>query len=115
MRTLSLIGTCLILLASVPSIPAAPEGKEYVFEVQRRINAHGDEFMAVALTKDERHLIVGAESGKLIVWNIAERRIIKELDQGSPVHCVVALNDPDVFIAAGGPHAGPTSSAAVRK
>lgn len=86
LRTLSLIGTCLILLASVSSITASPEGKEYVFEVQRRINAHGDEFMAVALTKDERHLIIGAESGKLLVWSIAERRVLKQLEQGSPVH-----------------------------
>ena len=115
MRTLSVIGTCLILLARVASITAAPEGKEYVFEAQRRINAHGDEFMAVALTKDERRLVIGAESGKLLVWDIAARRIVKELDQGSAVHCVVSLDDPDVFIAAGGPHAGPTASAVIRK
>ena len=113
-KTLSFISACLVLLMTIPATSKADD-KEYVFEVQRRINAHGDEFMAVALTKDERYLIIGAESGKLIVWDIAQKRIVKELDQGSPVHCVVALNDPDACIAAGGPHAGATQSAAVRK
>ena len=92
----------VVLLASLCARVAPQGNKEYTLEVQRRINAHGDEFMALALTKDERHLIIGTESGKLIVWDIAGRRILKQLDQGSPVHCVVGLNDSDTFIAAGG-------------
>jgi hypothetical protein len=88
---------------------------DYGFEVERRINAHGDEFMALDQTKDGRFLIVGTESGKLLIWSIAERRIVKQLDQGSAVHCVVALNDADTFVAAGGPHDGPDNRPVIRK
>jgi hypothetical protein len=40
---------------------------------------------------------------------------VKQLDQGSAIHCVVALNDADTFIAAGGPHDGPENHAVIRK
>jgi WD40 repeat protein len=76
---------------------------------------HGDEFMGLAETTDGRFLVVGTESGKLLIWSIAERRIVKQLAQGSPVHCVVALNDADTFVAAGGPHDGPNNRAVIRK
>ena len=115
MISLKTLTTCLVLLLSFSASTVAQEENAYAFEIQRRLNAHGDEYMALALTSDERHLIIGTESGKLLVWGIAERRILKQLDQGEPVHCVVALNDADTFVAAGGPHTGATQRATVRK
>lgn len=88
---------------------------EYDFQVAHRINAHGDEFMSLTLTSDGRRLVIGTEGGKLLIWGIPEGRILKQLDQGSPVHCVAALSDPDAIIAAGGPHSGGTERGVLRK
>ena len=109
------IGIALLAIANVQSPAVTPDEDDYGFATERRVNAHGDEFMALDQTSDGRFLIVGTESGKLIIWSIAERRIVKQLDQGSAVHCVVALNDADTFVAAGGPHDGPTNRAFIRK
>ncbi len=109
------IGLALLAIANVQSPAVTPDEDDYRFETERRVNAHGDEFMTLDQTSDGRFLIVGTESGKLIIWSIAERRIVKQLDQGSAVHCVVALNDADTFVAAGGPHDGPTNRAFIRK
>jgi WD40 repeat protein len=109
------IAITLFAVASVSSRAITPGEDDYRFQIERRVNAHGDEFMALDQTSDGRFLIVGTESGKLIIWSIAERRIVKQLDQGSAVHCVVALNDADAFVAAGGPHDGPTNRAVIRK
>ena len=109
------ISIAFLAVANVSSPAITPDEDDYRFEVEHRINAHGDEFMALDQTSDGRFLIVGAESGKLLIWSIAERRIVKQLDQGSPVHCVVALNDADTFVAAGGPHADPINRAVIRK
>ena len=109
------ISIALLAIASFSSPAITPDEDDYRFETERRINAHGDEFMALDQTSDGRFLIVGTESGKLLIWSIAEQRIVKRLDQGSAVHCVVALNDADAFVAAGGPHVGPTNRAVIRK
>lgn len=105
----------LFAVTTINSQAITPGKDDYRFEIERRVSAHGDEFMALDQTKDGRFLIVGTESGKLIIWSVAERRIVKQLDQGSAVHCVVALNDADTFVAAGGPHDGPTNRAVIRK
>ena len=105
----------LLAIANVSSPAITPDEDDYRFETERRLNAHGDEFMALDQTKDGRFLIVGTESGKLIIWSIAERRIVKQLQQGSAVHRVIALNDADTFVAAGGPHNGPSNRAVIRK
>ena len=97
------ISIALLAIANISSPATTPDEDDYRFEIERRVNAHGDEFMALDQTSDGRFLIVGTESGKLIIWSIAERRIVKRLDQGSAVHCVMALNDADTFVAAGGP------------
>ena len=65
---------------------------EYDFRITHRINAHGDEFMSLALTPDGQRLVIGTEKGELIVWGVSEQRVLKQLSQGSPVHCVVALD-----------------------
>jgi len=111
----TLISVALLAIASISSQATTQDENDYRFDVERRLNAHGDEFMALAQTTDGRYLIVGAESGKLIIWSLAERRIVKQLDQGSAVHSIVALNDPDTFVAAGGPHGGPINRAVIRK
>ena len=113
--SLKALGVIFIALLATTVSSAATRDDDYGFEVERRLNAHGDEFMALAQTSDGRYLIVGAESGKLLVWSIAERRIVKQLEQGSAVHCVVALNDADTFVAAGGPHEGTTNQTVIRK
>lgn len=110
--------TLLLLLSTLnPFVDGSPEPVEdtHRFQVERRVNAHGNEFMAIALTNDGKHLIVGTESGTLIVWGIPERRVVKELNQGSPVHCVVALKDSDTFVAAGGQHTGSNHRGVIRK
>src|SRR5215510_9371369 len=109
------ISIALLALASVSSPAITTDEDDYGFEAQHRINAHGDEFMALDQTKDGRFLIVGTESGKLLIWSIAERRIVKQLDQGTAIHCVVTLNDADTFVAAGGPHNDPDNRAVIRK
>src|SRR4029078_2980944 len=97
------IAIALLAIANVSSPAITPNEDDYRFQAERRVNAHGDEFMGLDQTKDGRFLIVGTESGKLIIWSIAARRIVKQLDQGSPVHRVIALNDADTFVAAGAP------------
>jgi len=109
------IAISILVVANVSSPAITPGEDDYRFEIERRVNAHGDEFMALDQTSDGRFLIVGTESGKLIIWSLAERRIVKQLDQGSAVHRVVALNDADTFVAAGGPHDGPLNRAVIRK
>jgi WD40 repeat protein len=105
----------LTLLATIGVRATTLVEDDYELEISRRLNAHGDEFMSIALTSDASRLIIGTESGKIIVWDIKERRVLKKLDQGSPVHCVVELGNADEFVAAGGPHAGRTQSPSVRK
>ncbi len=87
---------------------------EYDFRITHRINAHGDEFMSLALTPDGQRLVVGTEKGELIVWGVREQRVLKQLNQGSPVHCVVAL-DANHLVAAGGPHSGSEERGVIRK
>src|SRR5262249_21302691 len=60
----------------------------------------------VTVTSDGRFVVIGTEKGELLVWGVGERRITKRLDQGSPVHCVVAIDGTHSVIAAGGPHSG---------
>ena len=83
------ISVVLLAVANVSSQAITPGEDDYRFDVERRVNAHGDEFMALDQTSDGRFLIVGTESGKLLIWSITERRIVKQFDQGSAVHCVV--------------------------
>jgi len=88
---------------------------EYDFHRIHRVNAHGDEFMSLAMTGDGQKLVIGTEKGELIVWGIREGRILRQLQQGSPIHCVVALNDLNSVLAAGGPHSEPKRFGIVRR
>lgn len=81
----------------------------------RRVNIHGDEFMALAISVDERNLFIGTERGEVLIWNIPERRIVQRFYQGSPVHVIVALADGKHLVAAGGAHTGLLHTCTVRK
>jgi WD40 repeat protein len=83
---------------------------EYQLHLSRRINAHGDEFNAAALTPDERYLIIGTEKGELLVWGLAERRVLRSFKQNSPIHGLVMLADGRRVVTAGGWHMGEMNS-----
>jgi WD40 repeat protein len=87
----------------------AEQQTEYQLEIVRRINAHGDEFNAVALTPDERYLIIGTEKGELIMWGVAERRVVRRFRQNSPIHGIMMLADGRRVVTAGGQHIDPLS------
>lgn len=112
---------CLFMLAltffTLQLRPAAAQdaGEYGDFHRQRRINAHGDEFMSLAMSRDEKRLAVGTEKGEVIIWNNAERRVEKSLHQGSPVHAVAYLGDDRHLLAAGGPHSGHAHRCDLRK
>lgn len=76
------------------------------FRKIHRINAHGDEFMAIDLSSDNKRIAVGTEKGEVIIWNILDKKIEKRLKQNFPVHAVVFINDGQSIVAAGGEHIG---------
>src|SRR5437764_11262279 len=104
----------VLLLLTGATFAEAVDDEESDLRLTHRINAHGDEFMSLALSPDERRLIVGTEKGELIIWGIAEQRILQRFNQGSPVHAVVALADGQHGVAAGGPHTGKAQGCVVR-
>jgi WD40 repeat protein len=85
------------------------------FHLKQRVNAHGDEFMAVRMTSDGSRLIIGTEKGEILVWNISLGRITQRLKQQGPVHALVLINNDREVIAAGGEHAGDIQSSIVWK
>ncbi|MBO0862002.1 MAG: WD40 repeat domain-containing protein [Chloracidobacterium sp.] len=89
------------------------EQAEYQLYLARRINAHGNEFNAAALTPDERYLIIGTEKGELLVWGLADRRIVRSFKQNSPIHGLVMLADGRSVVTAGGWHTGEMNTGTV--
>jgi len=87
---------------------------DFKFEVKHRVNAHGDEFNALAQSSDGQRLFTGTEKGDIIVWNVATNRLERTLHQPSAIHLVAALSDPREVIAAGSNHLKP-QNALVRK
>ena len=114
-----LFSAAIFLLIAVisPSENLAQTDDDPSFDLRLhgRINAHGDEFMTVALSPDERRLIVGTEKGEIIVWGVPERKIIRKFNQGSPIHKLVLLGDGRYVIAGGGAHIGPKDFGVVRR
>src|SRR5436309_8899884 len=111
----TLLNTTLTVVVFVVCAFGCPFEDEYDFHIAHRVNAHGDEFMSLALTSDGRRLVIGTEKGELLVWGIVERRILKRFDQASPVHRVAALADPHYVVAVGGPHSKDKQFAVARK
>jgi WD40 repeat protein len=110
-RSVAIPALCLLAFLVSGRLGAAPVD----FHISHRVNVHGDEFKSLARTSDGSRLVIGTEKGEVIVWSIADRRILKRLQQGSPVHCVAALPEGRFIIAAGGPHIGQSSRGVVRK
>jgi WD40 repeat protein len=86
------------------------ENYEVTFETKRRVNAHGDEFNALAKSADDQRLFTATEKGDIIVWNIAANRLERTLHQPSPVHLIARLADPREFVAVGWNHREPVNA-----
>jgi WD40 repeat protein len=88
------------------------------FTINHRVVAHGDEFNAISMNADGGRLFIGTEKGDVLIWSISENRIVRRLNQGSPVHALALLlallNDKEL-LTAGGNHFGIFQSAVVRK
>lgn len=80
------------------------------FVVKHRVNAHGDEYNALARTSDGQFAIIGTEKGDVIVWSFASQKIERTFHQPSAVHFVVTLRDPRFVVAAGSNHHSPRVS-----
>lgn len=87
---------------------------DFKFDVKHRVNAHGDEFNALAKSSDGQRIFTGTEKGDVIVWNVAANRLERTLHQPSPVQLVAALADARELIAAGSNRLKP-HNALVRK
>jgi len=105
-----------VLIITLPVIlVAAPDERQFDFHVLHRVVAHGDEFNSVLLSEDGERLFIGTEKGEVLIWSIPDRRIVRRLNQGSPVHAVVSLGSDKEILAAGGNHSETSNSAVVRK
>jgi WD40 repeat protein len=105
----------LVALSAFSAFAQRPNGEgEFKFETQHRVNAHGDEFNALAKSSDDQRLFTGTEKGDVIVWNVTTNRLERTLHQPSAIHFVAALSDPRELIAAGSNHFEP-KNALVRK
>lgn len=116
-KIISLIFLLLISLSHNEAILALDDDEPLYqdYKELHRINAHGDEFMSLALSSDEKKIVVGTEKGELIVWNIDEGRVEKRFKQDSPIHRVKFLNDNHYVIVAGGSHTDVKDSCSLRK
>lgn len=95
------------LLLAIPSRAQVENPGELKFKVRHRVNAHGDEFNALAKSADGQRLFVGTEKGEIIIWNIGLQRVERKLQQPVAVHLVTTLADPRYLIAAGSNHHEP--------
>jgi hypothetical protein len=116
-RVFAVAALQLLFLIFFPGASLAQEssGGGFDFQTMRRVNVHGDEYNSVAASTDGNHLVIGTEKGLVVVWNVAEGRVEKNLSQGSPIHEVVSLGDGRRFVAAGGWHSGAAHSSVVRE
>lgn len=80
------------------------------FGAKHRVNAHGDEFNALARSSDGQRLFTGTEKGDIIVWNVTTNQLERTLHQPSGIHFVAALPDSREFIAAGSNHIKPQNA-----
>jgi WD40 repeat protein len=104
--------TLLVLGLAGPATIAqqARERQALNLEITRRVNAHGNEFNALAKSSDSKRLFVATEKGDIIVWDVAMRRAERTLHQPGPVHLIAALADTGEIIAAGSSHHKPVNS-----
>ena len=113
-----LVMLTLLAFAFAGPVTTAQQGKpdrqELKLETTQRVNAHGNEFNALAKSADGKRLFIATEKGDIIVWNIVLRRAERTLHQPGPVHLIAALANTSEIIAAGSSHHKP-SNALVRK
>lgn len=83
--------------------------------IRQRINAHGDEFNAIALNASETRLAVGTEKGELIIWDLVGDKLERKFTSDGPIHELAFLNDDRTVVTAGGPHFGPVDRAVLHK
>ena len=110
----ALFGLLLGFSACATLAQGSLEKQKFSFELKSRVNAHGDEFNALAKSSDGQRLITVTEKGELIVWNLAQNRVEKTLHQPSPLHLVASLANSREFVAAGAYHIKPAKGT-VRK
>src|SRR5215510_6085724 len=84
-----LAGVGFLLPACCPQLtfaqPQTGETPQLRFETRHRVNAHGDEFNALARSSDGSRLFIGTERGDIIVWNTATQQTERRLHQSSAV------------------------------
>ena len=97
----------VLLFLPMPSRSQTGDPGELKFSVKHRVNAHGDEFNALAKSANGQWLFVGTEKGEVIIWNIARKQVERRLRQPSPIHLVATLSDPHYIIASGSEHHEP--------
>lgn len=104
----------LLIAVSVSLVLAQrpQEDQELNFEVERRINAHGDEFNGLAKSSDGKRLFTATEKGEIIVWNTAANRVERTLQQPSALHLIASLGGPREFVAVGYNHFKPIKALA---
>src|SRR3989442_13275408 len=95
---------CLTLTFSI--IRGQSTTPQLQFIVKHRVNAHGDEFNALAKNSDGQWAYVGTEKGDVIVWNLISDKLERRLHQPSAVHHLLAI-DSNHVIAAGSNHHEP--------
>ena len=83
------------------------DDSEFVFQLKHRVNAHGDEFNALAKSSDGKRLFIGTEKGELIVWNILANRLERTLHQPTPIHFLASLSHPSEVVISGSKHVEP--------
>src|SRR5262245_15377448 len=105
----------IAVISASENLAQTDDDPSFNLRIHARINAHGDEYMTVALSPDERRLIIGTEKGEIIVWGVPERKIIRKFNQGSPIHKLVLLGDGRHVVAGGGGHFGPKHFGVVRR
>ena len=109
----AVIGGLLLAVLFSPLLAQIRRGNtELTFETTHRINAHGDEFNALAKSSDERLLFTATEKGEVIVWNTAANRLERTLRQPSPLHLIASLADRNEFVAVGWGHFKPVNALA---
>lgn len=105
------IGILLVAFSSSLTLAQSVIGQgDFQFEVKHRVNAHGDEFNALAISSDRKRLFTGTEKGDVIIWDVAGNRLERTLHQPSGIHLVAVLSDPRELIAAGSNHVIPKNA-----
>lgn len=94
----------LLILLCFANGHSQPGNEPLEFALDRRVNAHGDEFNGLAKSPDGRFAYIGTEKGEVIVWNLATAHAERTLRQPSPIHHVCGLSDRYVVTAGSNHH-----------